>query len=200
VYLPAQNSCRKPAVTYLLAQSFVTKISAACLPIQPLLPEAALAFSVEMESPPGKQSEPLVLEGWSGLSIGSADTVGSFQWRMYWPGLSSRKASVAYLMALPLAWGLVWRIDWQRTFCQKGVVGWVRPRVSMQAHNHFSFQKDNRIGPKGHTVSHSYCFVVGLPGETATKHEANHSPPSSAEIKSASSYTSTLHLPVWRGA
>jgi hypothetical protein len=124
----------------------------------------------------------------------------SFQWRRYWPGLSSRKASVAYLMALPLAWGLVWRIDWQRPFCQKRVVGWVRPSVSMQAHNNFSFQKDNRTGPKDHTVSHSYCFVVGLPGETATKHEANHSPPSSAEIKSASSYTSTLHLPVWRGA
>jgi len=42
VYLPAQISCRKPAVAYLLEQSFVLKISVACLPVQPLLPEAAL--------------------------------------------------------------------------------------------------------------------------------------------------------------
>jgi hypothetical protein len=108
--------------------------------VQLPLPEGALAFSIETESPAGKLWEPLVLEGWSGLSNGSAGTVGRFQWRMYWPSLSSRKASVAYLMALPLAWGLVWRIDWQRPFCQKGVVGWVRPTVSVQAHNHFFFQ------------------------------------------------------------
>ena len=37
--------------------------------------------------------------------------------------------------------------------------------------------------PKDHIVSHSHCFVVCLPGETATKYEASHSPPSSAEIK-----------------
>ena len=140
VYLPPQTSCWKPAVAYLLAQSFVPKISVACLPVQLLLPEAALAFSIEQESPAEKLSEPLMLEGWSGLSTGSTGTVGRFQWSMYWPSLSSRKDSVAYLKTLPLVWGLVWRIDWQRLFCQKGVVGWVRPRVSVQAHNHFSYQ------------------------------------------------------------
>lgn len=57
-----------------------------------------------------------------------------------------------------------------------------------------------QTGPTNDTVRHSYCFVLCFPGETPTKHEASHSPPSIAEIRSANSYTFTLHPPVWRGA